>query len=288
MAAYRKPPKKKDPNTLDADQVAECREAFELFDIDGSGEIDIKELKAAMRALGFQVTAEELKKMVAEIDNDGNGGISFNEFLSMMTARMNQETSDEDIMKCFALFDSDMTGTINYKNLQRARDALGMDEVTNEQLANMLKQADRSGRGVVSRQDFMKFMRKKSAGMIEMDEEDAADDITDAQLDAILPPLLPKHRMERLVGIFNLCDLDNSGTIDLEEMLKLGQAIHGKQGWGEAQNLTQMRALDLSGDGKVEAFEFIEYFSKHGAKDMSTSDFEQGCRAFEAVAKSLR
>ena len=35
--------------------------------------IDIRELKAAMRALGFEVKNEELKKMVSDVDNDGNG-----------------------------------------------------------------------------------------------------------------------------------------------------------------------------------------------------------------------
>ena len=34
-----------------------------LFDTDGSGTIDAKELKVAMRALGFEPKKEEIKKM---------------------------------------------------------------------------------------------------------------------------------------------------------------------------------------------------------------------------------
>lgn len=41
---------------LDAEQLEELREAFNLFDTDGGGSIDAKELKAAMRALGFSVS----------------------------------------------------------------------------------------------------------------------------------------------------------------------------------------------------------------------------------------
>ena len=40
---------------LDEEEMEEIREAFNLFDTDGKGTIDIRELKAAFRALGFQV-----------------------------------------------------------------------------------------------------------------------------------------------------------------------------------------------------------------------------------------
>ena len=55
---------------LDGEQLEEVREAFNLFDTDGSGSIEVKELKAAMRALGFQVKKAEIRKMVADVDKD--------------------------------------------------------------------------------------------------------------------------------------------------------------------------------------------------------------------------
>ncbi len=45
---------------LTEEQKAEIREAFDLFDTDGSGTIDAKELKVAMRALGFEPKKEEV------------------------------------------------------------------------------------------------------------------------------------------------------------------------------------------------------------------------------------
>ena len=59
---------KKKPGQLSDEQLDEIREAFSLFDSDASGQIDVRELKAAMRALGFEVKNEELKKMVTDID----------------------------------------------------------------------------------------------------------------------------------------------------------------------------------------------------------------------------
>jgi hypothetical protein len=56
--------------------------------INFSGTIDAKELKVAMRALGFEPKKEEIKKMISDIDKDGNGTIDFQEFLEMMTSKM--------------------------------------------------------------------------------------------------------------------------------------------------------------------------------------------------------
>jgi centrin-1 len=104
---------------LTEEQKQEIREAFDLFDTDGSGTIDAKELKVAMRALGFEPKKEEIKKMIADIDKDGSGTIDFDEFLQMMTAKMSEKDSREEILKAFRLFDDDETGKISFKNLKR-------------------------------------------------------------------------------------------------------------------------------------------------------------------------
>ena len=44
-----------------------------LFDTDGSGSIDVKELTAAMRALGVEPKPGEIEKMIGEVDDDGSG-----------------------------------------------------------------------------------------------------------------------------------------------------------------------------------------------------------------------
>ncbi len=70
------------------EEIEEIREAFNLFDTDGSGTIDPKELKAAMQSLGFEAKNQTIYQMIADIDKDGNGSIDFEEFLDMMTAKM--------------------------------------------------------------------------------------------------------------------------------------------------------------------------------------------------------
>ena len=48
---------------LTEEQKADVKEAFSLFDTQASGVIDSKDLKVAMRALGFEPRKEEIKKM---------------------------------------------------------------------------------------------------------------------------------------------------------------------------------------------------------------------------------
>jgi hypothetical protein len=49
---------------LTEDQKQELREAFELFDSDKTGSIDMHELKVLMRALGFDVKKPDIIKLV--------------------------------------------------------------------------------------------------------------------------------------------------------------------------------------------------------------------------------
>ena len=56
---------------LTPDQVAELREAFNLFDTDGSGSISTAELGSVLSTLGEPAASEELNTIVNEIDKDG-------------------------------------------------------------------------------------------------------------------------------------------------------------------------------------------------------------------------
>ncbi|XP_039428214.1 centrin-2 [Corvus cornix cornix] len=146
---------------LPEEQQREIREAFELFDADGSGSIDVKELKVAMRALGFEPKKEEIKKMISDMDKEGTGKIGFHDFLAVMTQRMAEKDSKEEILKAFKLFDDDETGKISFKNLKRVAKELG-ENLTDEELQEMIDEADWDGDGEVSEQEFLRIMKKTS------------------------------------------------------------------------------------------------------------------------------
>ena len=50
-------------------QKAEVKEAFELMDSAGTGNIEVNELKVALRALGFEPQKEEINRLITDLNN---------------------------------------------------------------------------------------------------------------------------------------------------------------------------------------------------------------------------
>ncbi|XP_036346959.1 caltractin-like [Rhagoletis pomonella] len=146
---------------LSEGQKADIKEAFDLFDTECTGFIEVKELKVVLRALGFQPKKEEIKRMIVEIDKDGTGRISFNDFLQLMTIKMPEKDTKEEILKAFRLFDDDNTGSISFKNLKRVARELG-ETLTDEELREMIDEADLDHDGVVNQDEFFRIMKKTS------------------------------------------------------------------------------------------------------------------------------
>ena len=97
--------------------------------------------------------------MIADIDKDGSGTIDFEEFLQMMTAKMGSRDTKEEILKAFRLFDDDNSGTITFKDLKRVAKELG-ENLTDEELQEMIDEADRDGDGEVNEEEFYRIMKK--------------------------------------------------------------------------------------------------------------------------------
>lgn len=149
------------------EQIEEIREAFNLFDSNGSGSIDYKELRAAMRALGFETKKEEMDKILKEIDADGSGEIEFPEFMEMMTGKIGAVDTNEEIMKLFSRFDVKQKGYIDLNDVKSVAKDLGHD-LSDEYMANMIFQASRVGgqpevgkEGRVTRDQFLKILKSK-------------------------------------------------------------------------------------------------------------------------------
>ncbi|GMH66141.1 hypothetical protein TL16_g12683 [Triparma laevis f. inornata] len=157
----RKPAKTYERPGLSEEEIEEIREAFNLFDTDGSGTIDPKELKAAMQSLGFEAKNQTIYQMIGDIDKDGSGEIDFEEFLDMMTAKMSDKDSREDIQKVFNLFDDDQTGQITLRNLKRVAKELG-ETMSDAELLEMIERADTDQDGEISPEEFYSIMTKKT------------------------------------------------------------------------------------------------------------------------------
>ena len=69
---------------ISAEALASYKEAFSVFDKDGSGTVSTSELGEMMSALGQNLSAEELDAIVVEVDANRSGEIDFDEFCACM------------------------------------------------------------------------------------------------------------------------------------------------------------------------------------------------------------
>ena len=154
-------PKNYEKNGLTEDEVLEIKEAFDLFDSDHSGEIDVGELKQALMNLGIDTKNQTLQNMLADIDKNGNANIDFDEFIEMMTAKMSDKDTPEDLRKVFDLFIGDDTADkIELRHLKRVAKELG-ENMTDDELNEMIVRADTDKDGKVSFEEFYAIMTKK-------------------------------------------------------------------------------------------------------------------------------
>ncbi|KAH6939958.1 hypothetical protein HPB50_022839 [Hyalomma asiaticum] len=65
----------------------EIREAFKVFDRNGDGFVSAAELRHVMTTMGEKLSHEEVDEMIREADQDGDGRINYEEFVSMVTSK---------------------------------------------------------------------------------------------------------------------------------------------------------------------------------------------------------
>ncbi|KAG6436725.1 hypothetical protein SASPL_101627 [Salvia splendens] len=145
---------------LTDEQISEFKEAFSLFDKDGDGCITTKELGTVMRSLGQNPTEAELQDMINEVDADGNGTIDFPEFLNLMARKMKDTDSEEELKEAFRVFDKDQNGFISAAELRHVMTNLG-EKLTDEEVDEMIREADVDGDGQINYEEFVKVMMAK-------------------------------------------------------------------------------------------------------------------------------
>merc|ERR1712138_293934 len=141
---------------LKQDEIEEIKEAFDLFDTDQSGEIDLKELKAAMQSMGYESKNDTIFTMLAELDKDGNASLDFKEFLDLMSGKEGKDEKDtkEEIDKIFRLFDTENKVMITVKDVMRLCKELGA-RMTLDDVNEIVRRASTDGDAMeISPEDF--------------------------------------------------------------------------------------------------------------------------------------
>lgn len=145
---------------LTPQEIRDLKLVFDVFDTDKSGSIDARELRKAMRALGFKISKESIEDMIADLDIDKSGSIEFDEFLEFIIARQGDGRDvHNEIVQGFKMFDTDKTGKISLNNLKQVSRLCGV-KLNEQELKEMIQEADKDGDNEVDQEEFVSMMLK--------------------------------------------------------------------------------------------------------------------------------
>merc|ERR1712194_508810 len=104
---------------------------------------------------------EQVRGYLRDIGKDASSQIKLDDFVKIMTGKMGERNSREEINKIFALFDEDGTGKISFRNMKRISQEIA-ETLTDQELQEMIDEADCDGDGLISADEFYRVMRKKA------------------------------------------------------------------------------------------------------------------------------
>jgi calmodulin len=146
---------------LSTAELAEFREIFDLVDKDKGGSISSAELAELMTTLGINASQEEISAMVAEIDTDGNGDIDFDEFVAVMSRKVNANYTSKDVKRAFKTFSLGQPN--NFVSMQALKTALmahGSVKLDSEQVDELLAQLEADSSGLFNYTEYVDMMMR--------------------------------------------------------------------------------------------------------------------------------
>ncbi|KAK5113739.1 hypothetical protein LTR85_010756 [Meristemomyces frigidus] len=172
-AAAPKPPAKRrsklaKENDVSAEEEAEIQEAFTLFaapDDDGEIALSRNDLRRCLIALNTPPANQaELDEILETVDPDNADHISYEHFLAIAALKLHARhddpaAQDEEVAKAYKLFTKNEDREITLHDLRRVAREL-REEVPDNVLKDMIREATGGGLGGVGREEFEGVMKR--------------------------------------------------------------------------------------------------------------------------------
>jgi len=135
-------------------EFTDLREMFNQFDTNNDGKLSLEEIIEGYAKIG-SMDKSEVEDIFYKIDTDGNGYVSYDEFILASIDRKNLMT-DVKLRKSFELFDLDGNGYIEAKEIKQV---LGQDISNDEKFwTRIIAEVDKNGDGQISFDEFKAMM----------------------------------------------------------------------------------------------------------------------------------
>jgi len=140
-------------------RFAHCQ-IFNLVDRDKGGSISKAELAQLMDTLQINASQQEIDLMIGEIDKDGDGEIQFEEFVAVMSRKVQATYTSEEVKHAFKVFEGAGVppGMIRIDDLEKALTVYGADRLTPEQVGDLLAQIETTSGGLFNYSEYVNLM----------------------------------------------------------------------------------------------------------------------------------
>ncbi|CCE93885.1 Mlc2p TDEL_0H00260 [Torulaspora delbrueckii] len=85
---------------LSQNHIKTLKDAFQMLDDDGDSRVSQKDLKTMYRSIGKQLTDEQANEMLQVEGSEDKNGISFPEYLAVMSKTVGEFPEDSEIIDC--------------------------------------------------------------------------------------------------------------------------------------------------------------------------------------------
>ena len=146
---------------LEKDEIKVLKICFGMFDVKKVDFLSADDLDEILRAMGFRPSAEELKEILEEIDEDGSGEIEFEEFCQLcakfLIEEPDEETMKHELKEAFRVYDKEANGFITTGVLREIIAELDT-RLTKDDLDGIIEEIDEDGSGTMDFDEFCAMM----------------------------------------------------------------------------------------------------------------------------------
>ena len=125
------------------EELHSIEKAFKLF-ADRNGIVHLNNMVIAMKELKLDETEPVIYDLMAELEAETKQGITYDDFVKLLTAKLQDRESQKSTERVYELFVEDPNGTLNYEVLKKVANQVG-DQTSDEDLQRLIKNGSSNG-----------------------------------------------------------------------------------------------------------------------------------------------
>mmetsp|Transcript_73785 Transcript_73785/g.171120 ORF Transcript_73785/g.171120 Transcript_73785/m.171120 type:complete len:434 (-) Transcript_73785:112-1413(-) len=242
------------------ERIEELSQAFKKYDTEGTGALGEAQLHGMFKKLGKNLSRQQLREVMKEVDYDGSGEVEFEELcvLEIKMSRLrpradlidHREYLDERTIRqletLFVQQDPFGRGSIGITELQRILDIMGC-KAQQDEVEEIRAEVDKDDTGEIEfdklcafwavltkcrkRINYREFLSAEQVAgfrrMFEMFDTRGNNSISRAELDQLFRHLGLALKKQQLTALMKDFDADASGDIDFEEFCVMMLRLKG-------------------------------------------------------------